>query len=167
MEREFKPDEIVAVLVRHGVEFVVIGGTAAYLYGSNLLTEDIDVVPESDTENMTRLSAALDELDARIRLPGEDPLPFGHDATSLASAIFWNLNTKHGDLDISFTPSGTQGFPDLRRDAVAVTLGGTPVLLASLADIIRSKEAAGRDKDRRALPILRELLAEQLRAKRA
>jgi hypothetical protein len=47
-----------------------------------------------------------------------------------------------------------------------VTLRGVPVLLASLQDVVRSKEAAGRDKDRRALPILRELVAEQLRARR-
>ena len=47
---------------------------------------------------------------------------------------------------------------------VEVTLRGTPVLLASLQDIVRSKGAAGRDKDRRALPILRELVAQQLRA---
>lgn len=166
MEPEFRPDAIVAVLVQQGVDFVVIGGTAAYLYGSNLLTEDIDVVPEAAPDNLTRLSRALTELDARIRLPGEDPVPFGHDATSLASATFWNLTTKHGDLDISFTPSGTTGYADLVRDAVSVTLGGTPVRLASLADIIRSKAAAGRDKDNRALPVLRELLSQQLKRDR-
>ncbi|MCA1712722.1 MAG: hypothetical protein LC789_14245 [Actinobacteria bacterium] len=44
-----------------------------------------------------------------------------------------------------------------------VVLRGTTVRLASLADIVRSKEAAGRDKDRRALPVLRELLALQRR----
>jgi hypothetical protein len=152
--------------VKHGVDFIVIGGTAAYLQGSPLLTEDIDVVPENDRDNLRRLSAALTELDARMRAGDEDTLPFRHDATSLAAAVFWNLTTKHGDLDISFQPSGTQGYADLRRDAVPVTLRGTPVLLASLADIVRSKEAAGRDKDRRALPILRELVAQQLRERR-
>lgn len=166
MAPEFQPDAIAAVLVEHGVDFIVIGGTAAYLQGSPLLTEDIDVVPENDRDNLTRLSVALSELDARIRSGGEEPLPFGHDATSLAAAVSWNLTTKHGDLDIFFQPAGTQGYADLRREAIAVTLRGTPVLLASLADIVRSKEAAGRDKDRRALPILRELVAEQLRARR-
>jgi len=166
VEPEFRPDAIVEVLVRHGVAFIVIGGTAAYLYGSNLLTEDIDVVPQGDLDNLAGLSAALNELDARIRLPGGDPLPFGHDATSLAGSIFWKLTAKHGDLDISHRPSGTAGYADLVREAVSITMGGTPVQLASLADIIRSKEAAGRDKDRRALPVLRELLAQQLRSRR-
>lgn len=166
MASDFEPDAIAEVLVRHGVAFIVIGGTAAYLQGSPLLTEDIDVVPENERENLIRLSAALSELDAKIRIDGDAPLPFGHDATSLAGSGFWNLTTKHGDLALTFQPSGTQGYADLKRDAIAVTLRGTPVLLASLADIVRSKEAAGRDKDRRALPILRELVAEQLRARR-
>ena len=91
----------------------------------------------------------------------DEPLPFHHDATSLAAGRIWNLTTKHGDLDITFVPSGTTGFADLTRDAETIVLRGTEVRLASLADIVRSKEAAGRDKDRRALPVLRELLARQ------
>ncbi len=145
---DFQPDAVAEVLVKHGVVFVVIGGTAAYLQGSPLLTEDTDIVPAPDRDNLTRLSAALTELEAKVRNDSDDPLPFPHDATSLAGSVFWNLTTRHGDLDISFTPSGTQGYADLRRDAISVTLRGTPVLLASLADIIRSKEAAGRSASR-------------------
>lgn len=163
---DFDGVAILEVLRRHDVQHIVIGGWAARLYGSPLTTTDVDVVPLAERDNLTRLSAALTELEARVRNGDEEPLPFGHDATSLAASVFWNLTTKHGDLDISFMPSGTQGYPDLKRDATTVVLAGTPTLLASLADIIRSKEAAGRDKDRRALPILRELLAEQLRGRR-
>jgi hypothetical protein len=93
-------------------------------------------------------------------------MSFAHDADSLAAAQTWNLTTKYGDLDITLMPSGTRGYDDLRRDAIEIELHGTPVLLASLADIVRSKGAAGRDKDRRALPVLRELLARQSRGAR-
>lgn len=165
-EVEFDGVAILTVLSRHGVDLVVVGGWAAVAHGSPLPTRDVDVVPAADTDNLTRLSDALRELDAKIRNGDEDPLPFAHDATSLAAATFWNLTTNYGDLDLTFRPSGTQGYPDLRRDAIKVTLRGTPVLLASLADIVRSKEAAGRDKDRRALPVLREMVADQLRARR-
>lgn len=164
--RELNIPEIVRVLVDHGVSFVIIGGAAGVLHGSPLPTQDIDVVPRNDRENLGRLSAALRELDARVRVGDDEPLAFAHDAASLASAVFWNLTTVHGDLDITFTPSGTAGYPDLIHDAMSTSLDGIAVKVASLADIIRSKEAAGRDKDRRALPILRELLAEQLRDKR-
>lgn len=164
---EFDGIAILSVLARHEVNCIVIGGWAAVAQGSPIPTRDVDVVPELEGENLNRLSAALTELDARVRNDSDEPLPFRHDATSLAASVFWNLTTKHGDLDLTFQPSGTQGYADLKRDAIAVTLRGTPVLLASLADIVRSKEAAGRDKDRRALPILRELVAEQLRARRS
>ena len=167
MAADFEPDRIVATLADHGVEFVVIGGSAAYLHGSPLPTFDVDIVPEEQRENLTQLSAALTELDARVRAAElAEPLPFGHDADSLAAGRIWNLTTKFGDLDITFQPTGTQGYPDLIREAITVTLGGVEVKIASLADVIRSKEAAGRDKDRRSLPVLRELLARQLKERR-
>ena len=52
------------------------------------------------------------------------------------------------------------GYRDIARDAVRLVILGTEVDVASLADVIRSKEAAGREKDRLALPVLRRILAE-------
>ena len=133
---------------------------AATIHGADYVTTDIDITPDSDPGNMAHLSAALHGLDARIRTPEEPTgLAFSHEARSLAAVAVWNLVTRAGDLDISFVPSGTQGFGDLRRDAGMVTIHGVAVQVASLADVVRSKEAAGRDKDRLALPMLRRLLA--------
>lgn len=160
---DFNGPEILAALHRHGVDFVLIGGFAAAAQGSPIPTSDVDVVPATERDNYARLSAALTELDAKVRAQGADPLPFSHDADSLAAVQVWNLTTRYGDLGITAKPSGTQGYDDLKRDAIEVHLRGVPVKLASLADIVRSKEAAGRDKDRRALPVLRELVARQLR----
>lgn len=159
---EFEPEPIVAALLARGVAFVVIGGFAARLQGSPLLTGDIDVTPETSAENLERLSDALRDLGARVRHPDvPEGLPFAHDATSLAGAIFWNLTTRHGDMDISFTPAGTTGYPDLVANALTISINGIDFPVASLADIVRSKDAADRPKDRRALPVLRELLAQQ------
>ena len=163
---EFNGPAILKVLAKHGVECVIIGGFAAAAQGSPLVTTDVDVVPEASRDNLARLSKALKELKAKVRAEGVEPLPFDHDADSLAGAQIWNLTTKYGDLDITLTPSGTQGYDDLKRDAFEVTIRGVTMRLASLADIVRSKEAAGRDKDRRALPVLRELVARELRERR-
>ncbi len=54
-------------------------------------------------------------------------------------------------------PAGTGGYDDLRTSAIVVDLGPTRAMVASLEDIIRSKEAADRPKDRYALPRLRYL----------
>jgi len=157
---EFEPERILAILSAHEVAFVLIGGFAAITHGSPFLTEDIDVTPERGVANLDRLSAALHALGARIRTRGvDDGLPFDHDGTSLASAGTWNLTTRYGDLDISFVPSGTKGYADLARGARETSIAGVTVHIASLEDIVRSKQAADRAKDRRVLPTLRELLA--------
>lgn len=157
-----EPDfgRVLETLSRHEVRFVLIGGLASVHWGSPFPTEDVDITPERSRENLDRLSAALTELDARIRTYGEaEGLPFAHTGASLADAGVWNLTTEHGDLDISFVPNGTTGFDDLARDAQAERLYGTEVRVASLADVIRSKQAANRPKDQRVLPTLREILA--------
>jgi hypothetical protein len=161
---DFRPQEILRVLDEHGVRYVLIGGLAAVLHGAPHVTTDVDVVPEDGQANLERLSAALRDLDARIRTTGEpEGIPFDHSAESLSRVRVWNLQTSKGDLDITFEPSGTRGYDDLRRDVVRMEVRGIDVPVASLADVVRSKEAAGRARDRAALPALRELLARQRR----
>lgn len=162
MPDEFAPERILGVLVEHDVQLVLIGGLAAVAHGSPLLTEDVDVAPESSVPNLDRLGRALRALDARVRHPDvPEGLPLACDATSLAAAVSWHLTTPFGDLDISFTPAGTTGYPGLAAHAGRFSFRGVSIQLASLADIVRSKAAADRPKDRRALPVLRELLAQQ------
>lgn len=161
MRAEFRPEAILGVLERLQVRYVLIGGLAATIHGSPYVTTDVDITPDKDPANLARLSAALTELQARIRSTGEpEGLAFGHDAASLARVQIWNLTTAAGDLDITFVPSGTHGYDDLRRDAISLEILGVQVPVASLADVIRSKEAADRPKDRLALPVLRRILEE-------
>ncbi len=74
-----------------------------------------------------------------------------------------NLVTRFGDLDIAFDPAGVADYSQWEADATTVTVLGVPVQVASLDDIIRSKEAAGRDKDKLQLPMLRALQQRQHR----
>lgn len=74
-------EEIFACLVRHRVQFIVIGGLAAVLHGSPAATFDADICPARDPDNLGRLAAALREMDARIRTPDTpDGVRFGCDA---------------------------------------------------------------------------------------
>ena len=101
-------------------------------------------------------------MDARIRAVGAPTgLPFdrsGQFLRNLGPEGMLNLTTSYGDVDLTFTPAGTAGFKDLDRDAVPLDTTRVAIRVASLADVIRSKTAADREKDRRALPRLRELL---------
>ncbi|MDJ0866261.1 MAG: hypothetical protein QNK03_09150 [Myxococcota bacterium] len=160
---DFDPERMLAALVEEEVRFVLVGGMAAVLHGDVGVTVDLDVVPAREAQNLEHLARALRRLGARVRTEGEpDGLPFDCSAAffrHLAPDAIVHLTTEAGDLDVTFCPSGTQGFDDLRRDALEIEAADRiRILVASLADVIRSKEAAGREKDRLALPRLRRLL---------
>jgi hypothetical protein len=156
----YRPDKLLEVLERHGVQFVVIGGLAAELRGSPYATGDVDVTPSRERANMGRLADALRELDAKLRVSGaEGPVEFPLDQHSFDWGTTWTFVTTHGFLDIALLPDGTRGYDDLRRGASRERITDTlEVTVASLADVIRSKEAAGREKDRAVLPVLRQVL---------
>jgi hypothetical protein len=148
---------ILAVLNRHRVRYVVIGAFAAIAQRAPINpTRDIDITPEASPVNLRRLSAALKELDARIRTESPDEgLRFDHDAASLGRVATWNLVCRYGEFDIAFQPSGfAEGYAALAVRAHRVAVEGVEIRVADLGDVIRSKEAAGRPKDLRILPSL-------------
>jgi hypothetical protein len=148
---------IVSVLNRHHVAYVVIGAFAAIAQHAPIApTRDIDFTPEESTENLGRLSAALSELDARIRTGVDDGgLPFAHDAKSLRRADVWNLICGFGEFDVNFRPAGFEtGYIALIGRAHRLVVDSVEILVADLDDVIRSKELAGRPKDLRVLPAL-------------
>ncbi len=153
---DFDPERIVEQFNDHDVKYVVIGAVAALAHGAPIrATFDVDLTPARDPENLARLSDALRDLDARIRTADVDGgLPFAHDAASLANMQMLNLTCRHGDFDLAFMPSGTDGYEDLAAGATVIVVGTTKMRVASLDDVIRSKEAAGRPKDIAVLPVL-------------
>ena len=161
-EPEFEPEKLLLSLGDCGVKFVLIGGFAAVIHGSPYVTTDIDVVPAKDAANLGCLSEALRAIHAKVWTASEpEGIPFDHNAASLAEVAVWNLVTDFGRLDVTFTPSGTYGYDDLTRDSVHLEILGAKVDVSSLADVVRSKEAADRDKDRLVLPVLRRILEEE------
>lgn len=155
----FDPVRICRILNEEGVDFIVVGGMATVMHGSVLPTQDLDVVPDRATENLERLARALVRMNSRIRTRDE-VLDVRIDATFLAnSTVMLNLICDHGDLDIAFRPSGPSAdFESWRRHAIEMQMEeNLVVLVGSLDDIIESKRAADRPKDRAALPYLESL----------
>lgn len=155
-------------LNRHQVEFVVIGVVAAQLHGAALprTLDELDVTPARDQQNRTRLAAALKELGALLRAPRLDEgIEIPLDEHTFSGTGTMTFVTDKGPIDIAFLPDGTVGYDDLLRNAEAVEEFGASFRVASLADVIRSKEAAGRTRDIEHLPLLRQRLRE-LRAQR-
>jgi hypothetical protein len=153
------PQRIITVLASHDVAYVLVGALAARLQGFPRLTADADLTPARDRSNLDRLAGALRELGAKVYTDGvPEGLAFDCTGATFARAEIWNLVTTAGRVDLVFRPSGTDGFDDLLADAVEFEVFGVRLKAASLADIIRSKEAAGRPQDRQDVVVLRAML---------
>ncbi|MDP1821546.1 MAG: hypothetical protein Q8K58_16845 [Acidimicrobiales bacterium] len=155
-----------AVLNSHHVDYVVIGGMAVELHEVPVeRTVDVDITPDTEADNLTRLARALNKLHPRLRsvdLPGEG-LPIRLDRKWFADPrlLMMNLVTDVGAVDISFRPSGTDGYVDLVRGRVIIDHKGIEVPVASLEDVARSKSAAGRAKDFEKLPAIERFLRDR------
>jgi hypothetical protein len=146
LQPEFQPENVIRLLGRHDVRYVLIGGLAAITHGAPLVTQDIDLCHARDEENLRRVASALVEVHAELR--GADRgLPFRLDAKALLNGDSFTFTTDVGWLDVLGTPAGTAGYEDLARTADAFSLFGYRVLVASVEDLIRMKRAAGRPKD--------------------
>ncbi|MEO8194213.1 MAG: hypothetical protein ABI681_10190 [Gemmatimonadales bacterium] len=152
------PERLMRVLSSHKVQFVLIGALAARLHGFPRLTADADITPAEDRTNLERLAAALRELEAKVYTESvPEGLVFDCSAATLGRARMWNLVTNAGRLDVAFMPAGTKGYADLAKGAEEFEAFGVRFLAASIDDIIRSKEAAGRPRDREDVVLLRTL----------
>lgn len=156
----FDPLRIISTLARHRVDYVLIGAMAARLYGFPRVTSVADITPSLDMANIERLATALQELGARIYTEAvPDGLPFDCSAPMLIRAKLWNLTSDAGRIDIAFRPAGTEGYDDLRVNAQTFEIQSERVLVARLEDILRSKVAADRPKDRSDALLIRAMLA--------
>lgn len=147
MPAEFRPRGLLERLTSRGVDFVVVGGIAATLHGSERNTFDLDICPAQDPVNLEALGSVLLELDAKLRGIEED-VPFVPDGRALAGIELLTLSTTLGPLDILVRPFGSPPYATLRRRATRMDMGGTAVLVASIDDLIAMKGKADRPKDR-------------------
>ncbi len=156
MDDEIRFVDILGVLVRHRVEFVVVGGVAAILEGVPIATFDVDVVPCRTTDNNARLLAALVEVNAQYRDPiGRRILP---DLEKLESFRLHLLNTDFGKLDLLTKIGDGLTYDELLTRSSEYELDGMKLRVLNLEVIIEAKEIADRPKDRAVLPILRRTL---------
>jgi predicted nucleotidyltransferase len=140
-------DKLLEPLVRHSVEFILIGGMAGIAHGSSYPSYDLDVVYARNSANVARLVLALGEIGVRLRGASQE-LTFQLDARTIENGANFTFVTPYGDLDILGDVAGVQAFEDLAGNAVEREVGGLPVRIASIDDLIAMKRAANRTKDK-------------------
>ena len=146
MARRFdyaQAEEIREAFARHGVRYLFIDKSGAILLGYPDTTQDADLFLEKSPVNGAAAARALRDLGFALTDDQSAEIGRGKDFVQLKNGPF--------DLDLVFAPDGIEDFEQAWRRRVDVE--GFPVCHPD--DIIRSKEAAGRVKDREVLPRLR------------
>lgn len=136
-------EEIRDTFARHGVRYLFIGKSGAILLGFPDTTQDADIFVEKSIENGHALVAAIRELGFDLTAEQAAEIERGKDFVQLKNGPF--------DLDLVFAPDGIERFGDAWARRVDVE--GFPV--CHIDDIIASKAASNRVKDRESLPRLR------------
>ncbi len=156
-EEVFDPRGLLSALHRNYVNYVLIGGLARVIRGTDEITSGVDVCPSLRPDNLERLGKALEELEARRT----DRRRLTLDEETLASEPVIRLRTSMGELKLVAEPAGTRrGFEDLRRGATREHIGeGLRPQVASVADLARMSAALAHELGQE-----RGREAEQLRA---
>jgi hypothetical protein len=130
-----------------GVSYTVIGGLAVQAHGHTRTTQDVDLVPAADPENLKRLARALHALGAHPAGRGS-PESLGKLGQLLSSAAVVSLDTDVGGVDVHLRPPGAAPYDELRSRAMVIEVAGVSVAIAGRDDLIAMKRASGRPIDR-------------------
>jgi hypothetical protein len=136
-------EEIRDAFARHGVRYLFLGKSGAILLGFPDTTQDADVFVDKSPANGAAVAAALQSLGFFLSQIEREQVERGKDFVQLKDGPF--------DIDLVFAPDGIERFDDAWQRRVEVD--GFPV--CHIDDIIASKEATGRAKDRESLPRLK------------
>lgn len=148
------PNQLIQRLCDADIEFVIVGGFAAMLHGSSLVTRDLDVCAVLTAANVQKLRDAFREVHPVHRLTSQS-LSFLDNPDPGVEIRNLYLRTDIGPLDVLTSIKGVGDFPRVYAQSSEIELFGRKCRVISLDDLIRAKEALGREKDLFAVKELR------------
>jgi hypothetical protein len=156
----FRPFEMLSALAAAQVEFIIVGGVAGRLHRASVLTEDLDIVHHRTPENIERLMAVIEQMDAYFRhdLARRKLRPMPSDLAGNGHVL---LQTPHGHMDVLCELSGQRGYDELLPHSIVIADRGLRLQVLDLPTLIQVKIEAGRPKDKAAVPILIAALESQ------
>ncbi len=133
-------------LIEHDVEFVIIGGFAAAIHGSAMVTEDLDICCPFTTENLLRIQEALRDVHPVHRMtPDKKPLNLTPPNCRLLKNLY--LSTDIGQLDCLSRITGVGDYDQAKRESILIELEKGACRVLGLDALIRAKEAMRSRKD--------------------
>jgi hypothetical protein len=153
--------EILKILSKHNVDFIVVGGVCAVIHGAPVATFDLDMVHSRSQDNLNRLALALRELDAYYRGHGDQRLR--PQLSHLSSPGHQLLMTKFGPLDVLGTIGTGHGYDELLKHTVELEISDFRLCALDLKTLIEIKKETISEKDKAIIPILQRTLEEEMR----
>ena len=155
--------EILKVLSKNEVDFIVVGGVCAVLHGAPVTTFDLDIVHSRSRNNLTNLMEALKDLDVHYRERKDKRIK--PKLSHLASTGHHLLITKSGPLDLLGKIGKSHTYSDLLPFTIDLKVGKLHVRILELETLIKIKKETITEKDKIIIPILQRTLEEKVKRK--
>jgi len=154
--------DLLQKLIDAEIDFVLIGGYAGVVHGSTMVTRDLDICALITPEQIEKLRTCLKEFHPTHRMTPKrlSFLDFPEDTKGVKNIY---LETDLGVLDVISEVTGVGDFSRLSSQAIEIELYGRKCKVISVEDLIKAKEAMGRDKDK---AVVKELIVIQKRVKK-
>lgn len=158
MTGDFQLVGYIRLLDEHKVNYLIVGGVGSRIQGAAVTTQDLDIMPDPEPANLERLAKALSSDSTRKKASDAT----SYETHSVVKAMEFkteavlSFQTSYGVLDVLMDLPGVGLFDDVRRNAKRYEYGHSVLIVASLDDIIISKQTADRMKDLRSMDALYE-----------
>lgn len=142
------PDALFHALDDAGVDFVVVGGLAANVRGSERVTKDIDIVYRTEANNVRKLCAVINANQPRMLILGK---PEGSPVTLTPDLLkrhpLLQLSTNFGEVDLLSSIAGFKSYRAIKNASEPVNIDGQSIPMLTREGVIKSKRAMKRPKD--------------------
>lgn len=138
--------QLIQVLQKSDIDFVIVGGYSAVLHGSSLVTQDLDVCISFDDNAVSRLRECLATFHPKHRMTPQK-LSFLEHPQKVEGVKNLYLETDLGMLDVLGFVGGVGEFERVKSKALEIEFMGYPCHILSIDDLIAAKEFMGRPKD--------------------
>jgi len=130
--------ELLSLLEKHKVRYLVVGGYAIMKYTEPRFTKDLDLWISTDKENSKAVYTALKEFGA--------PLKSLSPADFTQEGYFYQMGNPPFRLDVMMSIPGVT-FETAWANREKVQVEGLVIPFISKADLIKAKEASARPQD--------------------
>lgn len=143
--------KLLKLLLENEIDFVLIGGFAAVVHGSTLVTQDLDICSSMSVENIEKLRSVLKEYNPVHRMNRNAKLSFLEHPKSLDGINNIYLDTDLGVLDILSATQPAGDFETIKKNSIQIKIYGHTCNVISIDDLIKVKSSMKRPKDLQAV----------------